>query len=902
MNVKNSTLIAILFLYVTGYCQIKKVWDKDIASGDLEDAVLVYKNPSKTIDVIAKMRNSGNEVTLSYGQHDYWFGKFSSTGQLLSNFTYGGTDVDFCKSAVKSPDGGYLIVGASQSGANGIKTDAIPSGNANVLWIIKIDTGGQLQWQKQVAFNSYGSGTSTVDYYKGPVVANTSSGYVVICNTSWLNTGGQRMYTTYTIPMDFYGNLSPKAGMSVPNYPQNNFIYTQANLYINYIYQLSNGNLMALGWGYKNAVLTKRIALAVVLSPSGTYISHNEYTSSGDCEIISGKELSSNGNRVLFARSKHNNTGGFSRTVSAKSSLGNSDIWVFKTNNVGGGLFDQKAIGCGADNLSEDLVMQSSRNVYYQGNNAYLILGADGVGYDKTENPRGFRDYWLVNYNYSTNQIVNEKTLGGSSYELPQSIFSDGQDAYLLGTSQSAISGDKTEAVKSGASDLWLVRACLTASSPVIANTFPLWGDNLCFACVGEQKTLTLSNPNSEYSYKWYNASSAGQILHTGTSFVTPVLSEGQYYTVWVEPNNGPCKGARVSARVIAVHIPQKPTVMGRTVICKGEDVFLIAKKDTVVHPGSVDISRWYDSTGTNIIQRGDTLKILNVQQGFTIYLSTTDSVPAFPAWNVPEHQCESQKLRIDILIDEPPLPVVNVVHPNCNYTINTITVTNGSNDTVKWYDKNNVLIYTGNPFVYSTSQLLDSLYVKIITENGCESPVKKVLLDVSAEKPVSTFYSTQTILNPGDVIQFTNQSINGQSYYWDFGDLSYSLQTNPWHYFYTPGYYTIKLITTAPNGCRDTLYKSNYIFVNSYTTLGELISQDNIKVFPNPFAEYVIIALANESSSAEVTLMNQQGEVILNKEIIGTEKILTSELSSGLYLLQIKSENKITILKLIHP
>lgn len=898
---KKAIILFFLFFSFNSFSQIIKVWDKDIGSGDLEDAVLVYKNPNKTIDVIAKVRNAGNDVTLAYGQHDYWFGKFSSTGQLLSDYTYGGTAVDFCKSAVKTTDGGYLIAGVSYSGASGIKTDALPSGNTNVLWVIKIDTAGQLQWQKQMAFNSAGSGTSSVDYYKGPVVCNTSSGYVIICNTSWTNTSGQIMYSTYTIPIDFYGNFSPRVTMGINSYPQNNFGYSQANLYINYVYQLSNGNLMALGWGYKNAVTTKRIAVAILLSSTGTYISHTEYTSSGDCEIISGKELSANGNRLLFARSKHNNLTGFSRTVSTKSSSGNADIWVFKTNNVGGSVFDERAIGCGADNLSEDLVMQSSRNVYYLGNNAYIILGADGVGFDKSENPKGFRDYWLVNYNFSTNQIVNEKTLGGSSYEMPQSVFTDGQDVYLLGTSQSAISGDKTEAVKSGSSDIWMVKACLTASPPTIANTFPFWGDNYAYACVGDQHLFTLSNPNPDYSYKWYTTSTGTQLLTTGTSFTTPVLTDGQVYTAWVEPNNGPCKGPRVSVRASPVHKPEKPKVSGRIVLCKGENLLLVAKKDSIVSGGVFDISRWYDSTGTNIIHYGDTLRIQNIQQDFKIYLSTTDSVPAYPAWGFPNHECESPKLLINITIDEPPSPIVNRNHPNCNFTINTLSVTNASNDTVKWYDKNNMLLYKGNPFIYTTQKLIDSVYVKLKTENSCESSLEKVLMDVSSEKPVSVFNTGQTILNPGDVIQFNNQSLNGQSYNWDFGDLSHSVQSSPWHYFYNPGYYTIKLITTAPNGCNDTLEKTNYVFVNNYTGIGSVTIAENIKIFPNPFSEKILVSLPDELQQAEYMLVNQLGEIILNGQIKGTEVINTQDLPSGLYYLRILSEEKFITVKLIH-
>jgi len=49
---------------------------------------------------------------------------------------------------------------------------------------------------------------------------------------------------------------------------------------------------------------------------------------------------------------------------------------------------------------------------------------------------------------------------------------------------------------------------------------------------------------------------------------------------------------------------------------------------------------------------------------------------------------------------------------------------------------------------------------------------------------------------------QFTNTSIAGQTFIWDFGDNTTSTETDPVHIYTTPGLYTITLIANDPNTC----------------------------------------------------------------------------------------------------
>ena len=629
---KRILIFASTVLQISASAQMSKVWDKDLASSNTENPVLIYKNPSGTVDVIASVAGSGtlivgnaagNDVTTGYGRYDYWFCKLDKTGQKISNsdHTYGGAFDDQPISAVKATDGGYLICGLSSSDATGNKTSAKVAYNFSALWVVKIDSMGVLEWQQQVAFNNS-------QYYTGyvgtsMVACTTLNGYAIALTTSTIGTPNS--YATYLVELDAFGNVSTPKQISA-SYTAGNIVAPKS------LIQLSNGNLL-LG-GYSSSAGT-----VMLLTSTGTLLSTKQYTSSGTCEIISIIELTPNGNRKFFAKSIHNNATGFDRTVNSKASGGNYDIWTFETDNTGVIQGAQNAIGCGSLNLPDHTNIPQVANIFYSNSSlgpmAYLLLEPDVTGLDRVEAGKGGVDYWLVQYDYINNVIVQENSFGGSGVENVQSLFVDGTNAYLLGTSASVISGDKTEALRSGTSDLWAVRTCLSTDVPVIANAtyishpiFPLSARGYyVYPCSNHPHTLSVSSPESYNTYNWYDAASGGNLLGTGTTYVISNVTSAQ--NIWVEADNGTCLGARVEIIVSPIPTPQTPTYSGSTIVCKGSALVLTGQMNTTgALSGSYYKFHWYDSN-MNLLSENTTLSINNCQTPFTLYLSVIDSVLA---------------------------------------------------------------------------------------------------------------------------------------------------------------------------------------------------------------------------------------------------------------------------------
>ncbi len=147
-------------------------WRKSLGGSSLDQA----KSIAPTIDggyVVAGFSYSTDgDVTNNHGDQDYWVAKLDAAGSLQWEKSFGGSSVDQAESIAQSSDGGYLVAGSTRSGDEDVTNH---QGFWYDYWVVKLDAGGSLQWEKSL-------GGTYFDY--GRSIAQTSDGGYIVAGSS----------------------------------------------------------------------------------------------------------------------------------------------------------------------------------------------------------------------------------------------------------------------------------------------------------------------------------------------------------------------------------------------------------------------------------------------------------------------------------------------------------------------------------------------------------------------------------------------------------------------------------------------------------------------------------------------------------------------------------------------
>lgn len=144
---------------------------------------------------------------------------------------------------------------------------------------------------------------------------------------------------------------------------------------------------------------------------------------------------------------------------------------------------------------------------------------------------------------------------------------------------------------------------------------------------------------------------------------------------------------------------------------------------------------------------------------------------------------------------------------------------------------------------------------------------------------PVAAF-TTNSSLNP--VFSFQDNSTNGTTLAWDFGDGNTSTSANPTNTYANPGNYTVTLITT--NACgSDTTTESITVLVGLEDGL-----QGQLSLYPNPNAgQFVVELQGNAAAEMGVTVYDALGRS-LHHQVGGSRQTLSLPLPAGMYMVQV--------------
>lgn len=427
-----TTLLALLLSIFTIHSQDPNIqWQKTIGGSGTDYLRKMIETTDGGVFVggYSDSGISGEKTENSRGILDYWILKIDTNGDILWQKTYGGSADDYLFSIQQTTDGGFIIGGSSSSDISGDKTEN-SRGNYD-YWILKLDSNGNIEWQKTYGGDSLDDLNSIVE---------TSDGGYLLSGNSESSISGDR-------------TVDQKGITDV------------------WLIKIDDSGAIVWQNSYGIALLQDERGLAKT-NDGGFVISSSVDFLDGRNQPFWILKIDAFGNQVwdrtirgdkldLFPQIKQNSDGGY-----IVAGISNSDSGSDKTENAINGSFDFWVLKL---DENSDIIWQNTIGGAGQEGNVNAISLCEDGGYliqgysdsdisaDKAENSNGGSDFWFVKLN-DVGIIEWQNTIGGEGTEIGGiSIQTSDGDFLTGGASASNISGDKSENSRGGF-DYWIIK------------------------------------------------------------------------------------------------------------------------------------------------------------------------------------------------------------------------------------------------------------------------------------------------------------------------------------------------------------------------------------------------------------------------------------------------------------
>ncbi len=293
--------------------------------------------------------------------------------------TYGGDNGDRAYSITKTVDGGYAMVGVT----NSFSGDGLVN-----AWLVKTDADGNLQWNQTYS----GLGTSIA----GSIVQTTDGGYALAGYTYSVN--DTIIITPWLVKTDSAGNL------------QWNETYTELGDIASSVIQTTDGGYALTG--YSSQSDNTAYACLVKTDANGSLLWNKTYGGTGDDKIY-----------TLVQNSDGYTLAGYTNSVSSDK----NDFWLIRTDSSGNMQWNKTYGGTGDDTMNA--FVQTS-------DGGYALIGSSD-SYTIT----GTADFLLVKADSSGNLQWN-KTYGESNVDDALSGIQTADGGYALAGVTATATGD----------------------------------------------------------------------------------------------------------------------------------------------------------------------------------------------------------------------------------------------------------------------------------------------------------------------------------------------------------------------------------------------------------------------------------------------------------------------------
>ena len=330
-----------------------------------ESAQAVVATPNGGFAVLGHTQSEDGDLEeKTNASFDLWLLQFDAQGDLLWDRTYGGVGNERAADLVLRPEGGFVLLGSQEN---------LEIGSPNPdLWVLGVDANGTLQWEQSFGYSGADYGTQLLATKEGSYLL---SGVLDVTASNGL---GNKKRTRKHAGGDYWVLKLDRSGQL---------------LWRNYFGGLQTDTPYGLA-----------------------------ETMDGGYLIVGSSD---------------------SADTDITNNIGSYDAWVVKINEDGQKLWERNYGGSQIDN---------AYGIRPAENGSFVLIG-DSRSTDLPRAPnKGGADLWFWEI-ASDGTLLNEKTFGGSSFEVGHSIERITNKQWLIAGSSRSSEGDLM--VNQGQNDLW---------------------------------------------------------------------------------------------------------------------------------------------------------------------------------------------------------------------------------------------------------------------------------------------------------------------------------------------------------------------------------------------------------------------------------------------------------------
>jgi len=304
------------------------------------------------------------------GYKDVYILKFNSKGEVEWQKTFGGKYDDVANSIQQTKDGGYIVAGWTYS---------FGSGYYNDVYILKLNSKGELEWQKTFGGKSDDGANS--------IQQTADGGYIV---AGWTESFGSGEQDAYILKLNAKGDLEWQKTFG------GKYDYDEANS----IQQTADGGYIVAGWTHSPGFIDDVYILK--LNSKGE-LEWQKTFGGKDNDVAESIQQTTDGEYIVVGWTKSFGSGG-------------DDVYILKLNSTGE-IEWQKTFG-GEDDDKANSIQQTK-------DGGYIVAGwTESFG-------SGYNDVYILKLN-AKGDLEWQKTFGGGNSDVANSIQQTTGGGYIV--------------------------------------------------------------------------------------------------------------------------------------------------------------------------------------------------------------------------------------------------------------------------------------------------------------------------------------------------------------------------------------------------------------------------------------------------------------------------------------